>query len=76
MTVSPSVESVEVADTLKSSLGEDSIVTRTAWHYLPDDLLLTWFNENYKPQYLREYERTDRERATFKFGAKSDSCPI
>ncbi len=75
VTVSPSVESVEVADTLKSSLGEDSIVTRTAWHYLPDDLLLTWFNENYKPQYLREYERTDRERATFKFGAKSDSLP-
>jgi len=75
VTVSPSVESVEVADTLKSSLGEDSIVTRTAWHYLPDDLLLTWFNENYKPQYLREYERTDRERATFKFGAISDSLP-
>ncbi len=50
-------------------------MTRTAWHYLPDDLLLTWFNENYKPQYLREYERTDRERATFKFGAKSDSLP-
>lgn len=75
VTVSPTVEEVEVADTLKSSLGEDSIVTRKAWHYLPDDLLLTWFNENYKPQYLREYERTDRNRATFKFGAKSDSLP-
>lgn len=75
VTISPTVESVEVSDTLKSSLGEDSIVARTAWHYLPDDVLLTWFNENYKPQYLREYERTDRNRATFKFGAKSDTLP-
>ena len=48
-----------VTDTLRSQAGEDSIVTRQAWHYLPDDVLLTWFNENYKPQYLRDYERTD-----------------
>ncbi len=75
VTISPSVEEVSVADTLRSSTGEDSIVTRMAWHYLPDDVLLTWFYENYTPQYLREYERTDRRRATFKFGAKNDSLP-
>lgn len=74
-TVSPSVEAVEVTDTLRSSVGEDSIVVRTAWHYLPDDVLLTWFNENYRPQYLRDYERTDRRRVTFKFGATMDSLP-
>lgn len=73
--ISPSVESVVVADTLRSSVGEDSIVTRTAWHYMPDDILLTWFNENYRSQYLREYERTDRRRATFKLGAPSDTLP-
>lgn len=74
-TVTPSVEAVEVADTLSAADGTDSIVVRTAWRYLPDDLLLTWFNENYRPQYLREYERTDRKRATFKFGTVNDSLP-
>lgn len=74
-TVSPTVEPVEVTDTLLSSAGTDSLVVRTAWHYMPDDLLLTWFNENYRPQYLRDYERTDARRVTFKFGALTDSLP-
>ena len=74
-TISPVVEEMAVTDTLRSQAGEDSIVTRQAWHYLPDDVLLTWFNENYKPQYLRDYERTDRRRVTFKFGAAMDSLP-
>ena len=75
VTVSPSVEPTEVTDTLLAYDGSDSIVVRTAYRYLPDDLLLTWFNENYKPQYLRDYERTDNRRVTFKFGALSDSLP-
>lgn len=75
ITVTPTVEPVEVTDTLVASDGTDSIVARTAYHYMPDDILLTWFNENYRPQYLRDYERTDNRRATFKFGATSDSLP-
>lgn len=75
VTVSPEVVPVEVSDTLASSTGTDSIVTRTAYHYLPDDLLLTWFTEKYKPQYLRDYERTDRRRVTMKFGSISDTLP-
>lgn len=75
VTLTPSVEQVEVTDTLLASDGSDSLVVRQAYHYMPDDVLLTWFNENYKPQYLRDYERTDRRRVTFKFGAKSDSLP-
>lgn len=74
-TYSPTVESVTVSDTLRSQMGEDSVVMRQAWHYLPDDVLLTWFNENYRAQYLRDYERTDRRRVTFKFGATMDSLP-
>ncbi len=74
-TVSPSVEPVEVTDTLIAADGTDSIVARTAYRYLPDDLLLTWFNENYRPQYLREFERTDNRRVTFKFGTTADSLP-
>lgn len=75
VTVSPSVESVMVNDTLRAADGTDSIVSRQAWHYLPDDVLLTWFSENYTPQYLRGYERTDRQRVTIKLGAKTDTMP-
>lgn len=73
--VSPSVIPVNVTDTLASSEGTDSLVGRTGYRYLPDDVLLTWFNEDYRPQYLREFERTDRQRVTMKFGDRSDSLP-
>lgn len=75
VTISPSVEQVEVTDTLRSSLGEDSIVTRAAWHYLPDDILLTWFNENYRSQYLRDNKRPGPRYLELKFGAPLDSMP-
>lgn len=75
VTIGPSVEEVMVNDTLRNAAGEDSVVTRTAYHYLPDDVLLTWFTEKFKPQYLRDYERTDRRRITFKFGSPSDTVP-
>lgn len=75
VTVTPTVEPVEVADTLRSSVGEDSIVTRQAWHNLPDDLLLTWFNENYRSQYLRDNKRPGQRYLELKFGAPLDSMP-
>lgn len=75
VTLSPGVEPVEVADTLQGSEHQDSIVFRTAYHYMPDDVLLTWFNEKFRPQYLRDYERTDRRRVTLKFGSPSDTLP-
>lgn len=73
--LSPSTEQVEVADTLRSSSGEDSIVRRKAWHYLPDDILLTWFNENYRSQYLRDNKRPAQRYIELKFGAPVDSMP-
>ena len=75
VTVSPSVEMVEVADTLRSSAGEDSVTVRQAWHYLPDDILLTWFNENYRSQYLRDNKRPAQRYLELKFGAPLDSMP-
>ena len=75
VTLSPGVEPVEVADTLQGSEHQDSIVFRTAYHYMPDDVLITWFNEKFRPQYLRDYERTDRRRVTLKFGSPSDTLP-
>lgn len=75
VTVSPSSEQVMVSDTLRSSEGKDSIVMRPAVHFMPDDILLTWFNENYKSQYLVKYERPVRNRIYFEMGAPSDTFP-
>lgn len=75
VTVTPSSSRVEVADTLVASDGSDSIVARMATAFAPDDVLLTWFNENYKSQYLAKYERRDHNRIYFEFGAKSDTFP-
>lgn len=71
----PSVEAIEVTDTLYSSSGADSLSTRTGVRFLPNDLLLTWFNENYKAHYLADYKRPDRRRITLGFGAPSDTLP-
>ncbi len=73
--VSPTAETVEVSDTLRASDGADSVVVRSATHYLPDDLLLTWFNENYKAQYLRDNSRPEPRMVLLKFGATLDSMP-
>ncbi len=73
--VSPTTETVEVNDTLRSSDGTDSIVTRKGTRFLPDDLLLTWFNENYKAQYLRDNSRPEPRIVLLKFGATLDSMP-
>ncbi len=71
----PTVETIEVVDTLYDSEGRDSIITRPGRRFLPNDLLLTWFNEDYKPQYLKDYRRDDQRRATIVLGAPTDSLP-
>ena len=73
--VVPEVHAIEVTDTLLSQSMTDSIVTRPGTRYLPNDLLLTWFNENYKSQYLKSYTRPDSMRIDFEFGAPADSLP-
>lgn len=75
VTVSPSSEQIEVADTLLSSQRTDSVAMRRATRFLPDDVLLTWFNEDYKPYYLRDYKRPQRNQLTFLFGATPDTPP-
>ena len=53
----PSTEAITVTDTLYSSTGGDSLVTRPGTMFLPNDILLNWFNEDYKAQYIKEYKR-------------------
>ena len=71
----PTVESIEVTDTLRSSAGTDSLVTHGGVRYLPNDVLLTWFNEGYSAQYLKDYARPTRRTITLGFGARCDSLP-
>ena len=73
--ISPSTEPIEVVDTLYSSTGEDSLVHREGIRYLPNDVLLTWFNVNYKAPYLADYKRLDQRRISLTFGAPQDSLP-
>lgn len=74
--ISPTVENFEVTDTLLASDGTDSLATRPGVRYLPNDILLTWFNENYRPQYLGDYHRVDSNRISINFAAPADSLPI
>lgn len=71
----PRAETVTVTDTLRSSTGSDSIATRPGTRYLPNDILLTWFNENRRSQYLKSYTRPDSARISFELGAPSDTMP-
>ncbi|MFG6386649.1 MAG: Ig-like domain-containing protein [Muribaculaceae bacterium] len=71
----PSTEAITVTDTLYSSTGGDSLVTRPGTMFLPNDILLNWFNEDYKAQYIKEYKRPERRKVNIEFGAPSDSMP-
>lgn len=73
--VRPVMEKIIVTDTLRSVNNEDSIVVRDGVVYLPNDILLTWYNENYKPQYLTDYKRPERKKITINFAAPSDTLP-
>lgn len=75
LTVSPTAGRVAVEDTLVSDAGADSIVTEYVTEFLPNDLLLTWFNEDYKPQYLKNYSRPQRNVLSLEFGTSSDTLP-
>lgn len=74
-TLSPTSEPTTVADTLKDASGADSIVIRPATAFYPNDVLLTWFNENYKSQYLSKYERSDRKKIHLEMGTVATELP-
>lgn len=75
VTVSPRAENTTITDTLTASDGTDSIVTVPHTKYYPNDILLTWFNEGYTPQYLKDYSRQERRKLLIKFSAPSDTLP-
>lgn len=76
VTISPVAGDSIVTDSLLNAAGQDSIVTRRVTTYKPDDLLLTWFNEGYIPQYIKDYQRPSRHKVVLTMGAASDSLPV
>lgn len=74
-TIVPWVETIEVADTLFASNREDSIVKHPGLKFLPNDVLLTWFNLGYNPLYMVDHKRDERRRISLTFSAPMDSLP-
>jgi uncharacterized protein (DUF2141 family) len=73
--IEPWVETISVSDTLRADNGGDTIVTHPGTAYYPNDVLLTWFNEDFKSQYLKTQARPERRKITIEFAAPSDSFP-
>lgn len=61
ITVQTGIETEVLPDSLRTE--NDSTILR----FMPDNLLLTWSNENYIPAYLMKYERPVRERLELTF---------
>lgn len=75
-TISPWASREMVTDTLRAADGKDSLVSAMKTIFHPDDVLLTWFNEDYKPQYMTDNSRAERNKLEFKFNTRADSLPI
>lgn len=73
--VTPEVQETVFNDSLKAADGTDSVVTIRSAVYLPNDVLLTWFNEDYRPAYMTKYERKEPARMSLLFNAPVDSMP-
>lgn len=72
----PSVTEIETMDTIfTSQMVTDTIIPAKHPLYLPNDILLTSFNEEYKSLYLVKNERTADNRFSVIFSAPSDSLP-
>lgn len=75
--VVPRCERIQVADTVFGLDGKtiDTVKTVAKTMYLPNDILLSMFNENYKAQYMQTYSRIDSTRLSLEFAAPSDTLP-
>ncbi len=63
------------ADTLQDHLGRDSIVTHPATLYLPNDIILTVFNQDKPKQYIQNHHRPEREQITLQLATRADTLP-
>ena len=76
-TFTPTVSMEWHSDTLSvDTITVDTIITTLQPHYMPDNIILRAFNENYKASYFEKYDRSDRHRITLFISATAqDSLP-
>ena len=72
--VVPEVRAISVTDTLYASDNSDSLIQRSGVQYLPNDLLLTWFNQGYMAHYLKDYSRPERRKINIILSTPPDSA--
>lgn len=53
----------------------DTIIERAYTHYIPDNIILKSFQEEYKTQNLLKNDRSSKEKFTLYFNTKADSLP-
>lgn len=75
MTFTPVAGIEAYSDTLKDSQGKDSIASGMATTFYPNDVLLTWFNEEYTPLYLLKHDRAEARRIDIDFSCAVDTLP-
>ncbi len=72
----PTVTEIETMDTVfTSQMVTDTIYEAKHSLFLPNDILLSAFNEEYKSLYLVNNERTEPRRFSIIFSAPSDTLP-
>jgi len=75
--VIPRFEQRTRQDTIwRDTVTVDTIVTKQYTHYLPDDLILRSFKEDFYSQYLIKSERLQQNKFSFYFAAISKNLPI
>ena len=74
--IEPTTLTSLTTDTIRKINHEiDTVVEVMATQYLPNDVLLSMFNEDRRSQYLVKYERQDSTKLFYIFGAPADSLP-
>ncbi len=75
--ISPTSTPTEITDTIynHTTTLPDTVVTLTSTLYLPNNILLSAFNVEYKPQYLTNKLRQDSTRLLLTFNAPSEQMP-
>lgn len=76
--ITPTFEIATTIDTIWNlkAARVDTIVDREYVRYLPNNLLLSVFDEGYKPQYLTKYERPDSTFLRLTFNAPARRLPV
>ena len=72
----PGVNSVTTRDTVFTfDHRVDTVVTATHTRYVPNNVLLSVFNEGYRQQYIKSYRRLGRNRLLLQMGAPQTRMP-